>query len=201
MAAKALGENAEDPPSAGALASGIRSIRQRKRMTVAALAAQAGLNKGYVSRIERGEKAPSISALLRIADALDVGVGHLFGEAAPQDAISVVRASEIVAAADKGKDGEILQAIFPPRSERRLSAFIFEPAAKATPRQADHPGDEVMFVLSGAIEVAFSDRTVQLAEKDSIYFNGHLKHRMRRIGRGKARVLIIIGQDLPQGGG
>jgi transcriptional regulator with XRE-family HTH domain len=196
------GETDDDRARAprGALASGIRSIRQRQGLTVASLAARAELNKGYLSRVERGEKAPSIAALLRIAEALDVGVGHLFGEAAQQDSIRIARSGEWPLASG-GADGESLAAIFPPVPGQRVSAFLFEPSATPMPRQADHPGDEMLFVLAGTVEVAFSDRIIALSANDSVLFNGHLKHRVRRVGEAAAHVLIIIGRDISSASG
>jgi transcriptional regulator with XRE-family HTH domain len=45
------------------------------------LAAEAGLDRTYVSGIERGERNPSLTNLLRLTDALGISLSELAGRA------------------------------------------------------------------------------------------------------------------------
>jgi transcriptional regulator with XRE-family HTH domain len=56
----------------------IRQLRERKGVSLRALARSAGIGAATLSRIECGEANPRLSTLLRLADALDVFVGQLF---------------------------------------------------------------------------------------------------------------------------
>jgi transcriptional regulator with XRE-family HTH domain len=56
----------------------IRANRERAGLTQAALAEAIGLTSQYVSMLERGEGAPSLEALAKIAVALDTSVRSLF---------------------------------------------------------------------------------------------------------------------------
>ncbi|WP_165191770.1 helix-turn-helix domain-containing protein [Caulobacter soli] len=183
------------PPASTGVAAGIRSIRRRRGLTVAALAASAQLNKGYLSRIERGEKSPSTSVLLRIARALGVQVGHLFGETATPDAVTVVRAQD-QATLSAGPEDLALRLVLPVSPGRRLSALIVEPGSSDGDHRADHPGDELIYGLEGEVEVLFLDRTVRLGPGDCVHFDGHLKHQLRRRGSAPARVLVVVSRDL-----
>src|SRR5271163_480258 len=71
----------------------LRHIRQEKGFTVESLATAAGLDKGFLSRLERGTKRPSIETVLRLSAALDVPVGQLFGEQTTEDTVRVSRAA------------------------------------------------------------------------------------------------------------
>ncbi len=62
-------------------------------MTVEALATAAGLDKGFLSRLERGTKQPSIATVLRLSAALKVPVGQLFGEQTAEDTVRITRAA------------------------------------------------------------------------------------------------------------
>jgi transcriptional regulator with XRE-family HTH domain len=176
---------------AQSVASGIRAARRRKSMTLSDLAARTKLDKGFLSRLERGEKMPSIEALLRIAEALDVQVSQLFGETNDEDAIKVVRArgqSDATGALD-----ELSHVLIPASSKRRLNAFVLEPTKENDlHHHAEHPGDELLYVLAGSIEISFTDRLVTLDVGDCIYFDGHLRHYVRSKGRKRARVLAIV---------
>jgi transcriptional regulator with XRE-family HTH domain len=53
-------------------------LRNNAGMTQAALAAKANLSLDLISRIERGERAPSLESIERIAGALNVSCAELF---------------------------------------------------------------------------------------------------------------------------
>lgn len=56
----------------------IRQKREEKGCTIDMLAKLAGMSKGHLSRIERGETDPSITTLSRVAIALKVKVEELY---------------------------------------------------------------------------------------------------------------------------
>ena len=66
-----------------AIADGVHAVRawrEHKRLTLQALADDAGLSKAYLSQIECGKRAGSAVTLKKIARALKVPVGALLGE-------------------------------------------------------------------------------------------------------------------------
>ena len=67
----------EDPADL-AMGRQIRDQRKAKRTTIAELAARIGRSVGYVSQIERGLSAVTITVLQQIASALDVNVSWFF---------------------------------------------------------------------------------------------------------------------------
>ena len=59
----------------------IRVIRQRKKLTLQALAQKAGnMSYTFLSNVETGKADPSLSTLKRLADALGVSVSELVKE-------------------------------------------------------------------------------------------------------------------------
>ena len=54
------------------LGENVRHHRKLRGMTQEALAAEAGMERSYVSDLERGRRNPSVRALGRLADALGV---------------------------------------------------------------------------------------------------------------------------------
>jgi transcriptional regulator with XRE-family HTH domain len=72
-----------DPRSSRHLAVGeaIRAARAETGLSQEALAAEAGLDRTYVSGIERGERNPSLTNLLKLADALGVPLSELIRRA------------------------------------------------------------------------------------------------------------------------
>ena len=56
----------------------IREVRESKGMSLNELSRQTGISKSHLSNIERGEKEPGISVLVRIAMTLNVDVELLY---------------------------------------------------------------------------------------------------------------------------
>ncbi len=58
----------------------IRDIRNRRGVSQESLALQCGLDRTYISGIERGTRNPSLTNILKIAAALEVRPAELFAE-------------------------------------------------------------------------------------------------------------------------
>src|SRR5215472_8298994 len=71
----------------------LRHIRLEKGLTVEVLAKAAALDKGFLSRLERGTKRPSVETVLRLSAALDVPIGLLFGEQTTDETVRISRAA------------------------------------------------------------------------------------------------------------
>ena len=63
------------------LGRAVRRLRRAHRLTIEDLAAAAGMHPTYLSGIERDVRNPTWSKLCGLADALDVSVSTLAGEA------------------------------------------------------------------------------------------------------------------------
>lgn len=55
----------------------LRKFRTEKRIMQETLAEKANLSSNYIGMIERGEKIPSLTSLIRLANALDVSADML----------------------------------------------------------------------------------------------------------------------------
>jgi len=56
----------------------LRRLRKERGVTQEDLATDSGIDRGYISGVERGVRNPSVSVLVRIADAIGVDVSELF---------------------------------------------------------------------------------------------------------------------------
>lgn len=183
-----------------AIANRIRVRRRHLNLTLDDLSKKADLDKGYLSRIERGQKVPSLDTLLRIASALEIQMAQLFGEVTAHDAITVFRRDRKERRPAKAGGATTFDVILPPHDHHRLSAYLISPDRENAPEAAEHPGDEMIYVLSGSLAVIFADRTVELDAGDCVHFDGHLKHRMRRTSRGAVQAIVIVATDLERRG-
>ena len=96
----------------------LKARRQRRRLSLHALAAQAGISPSHLSRIERGLSVPSYDVLDRVADALGSDLRALRTEEASARAVD----GELDALFDSlglapGTRGELLQLSSPARAD------------------------------------------------------------------------------------
>lgn len=180
-----MSANAPRSAATGVLGPQLRALRRARGMTLDALAAVAQLDKGYLSRLERGQKAASIATVLRLSAALGVPVGELFGEQLAADSIRVTRANRRLRHAGIGFEG------LTPKGGA-LEAFIVHPGPSFGEDAHEHDGEELLFVLAGRIELGFADRVLALGPGDCAQFPGHLPHRLRRIGATSATALVTV---------
>lgn len=183
-------------PPAAALPTGhrIRSTRRRLGLTLQQLAAAAQMDKGFLSRVERGEKSASIATIQSIAKALKLSVGSLLGEVGDDDEVQIVRAHErpgLGVPRDPG--GHAYAALTLSGRGKPFSAFVVDVGTDTGRVVGTHPGLELMVVMAGAVKVTFAGRTVKLQRGDSAVFPGYIQHRIERVGARAAQVLIVVG--------
>jgi transcriptional regulator with XRE-family HTH domain len=178
----------------GRIGTRLRACRRQKNMTLDELAEATGLNKGFLSRIEKDAKAPSIATVIKLSRALDIPVARLFGEQVADSDIHLVRTASHKPEEDP-VHGYSFVPLSPAGNDRRNEAFLMTPPrhfSEAT--HAEHAGEEILYVISGRIEVKFVDRSIAMSPGDYLQFPGHLVHHVRRIGA-HATVLIVISRD------
>jgi transcriptional regulator with XRE-family HTH domain len=177
------------------LGARLRVLRQGRDMTLDALAEATGLDKGYLSRLERGQKNPSIATVLRLSEVLEVPVAELFGERLAEHALRVTRSQDRLPLAAVGGDAHGIEALS--RDGAALEAFVLHPAADfSADGHAEHAGEELFFVLHGTVELRFADRGFVLEAGDCAQFSGHLPHRIRRVGPEPASALVAVARPL-----
>jgi transcriptional regulator with XRE-family HTH domain len=172
----------------------LRAWRRKRDMTLDDLSVATGLNKSFLSRIEKDAKAPSIATVIKLSRALEIPVALLFGEQTADSDIHLVRSANRQLEEDS-VHGYPFVPLSPAGESRPAEAFLMTPPrhfSEAT--HAEHSGEEMLYVVTGRVEVKFADRSVVMAAGDFLQFSGHLVHHVRRIGA-RAMVLIVISRD------
>ncbi|GLK54554.1 transcriptional regulator with XRE-family HTH domain [Methylopila capsulata] len=174
------------------LGPNLRALRQERGLTLDRLAGMSELTRGYLSLVERGLKTPSITALLRVARALDVNIAQLFDlNAAPNVRYTLQRAGDH----DTTDRSFGLTPLAPGRASKMMEPFLMRPAhspgAIGGPRWA-HGGEEMIFVVSGRVAVKLGGEEILMGRGDCLYFSGEERHEVRSLGEEQAEVLVVI---------
>jgi transcriptional regulator with XRE-family HTH domain len=188
MTATETSETAPDPlDDDERVAAWIRAFRRRRNLTLAQLSELSGVSIGHLSRLENGTRTPTVRLLLQLARALGVSVGELVGETPHQNTVYVSRRADrrTIETGDTS-----LQSLSDP-ALRWLQAVELCLLPGRVGEPASHPGEEWIYVLTGAIEVDVNGNTSSLAAGDAVHFSADAPHVLRTPDEEGATVLVV----------
>ncbi|MFR9800496.1 helix-turn-helix domain-containing protein [Streptomyces sp. MS06] len=161
------------PEALTAVAPQLRALRRRAGLTLEAAARAAGLSPAHLSRLETGQRQPSLPMLLALARVYGTTVSELLGETvADRDAVVRHAGMEPTTAGgwtyrQAGAQGRGMQA---------LRVHVAHGAQGDIVRV--HPGEEWLYVLTGRLVLQLGDATHRLAPGDSAHFDSLTPHRL-----------------------
>jgi uncharacterized cupin superfamily protein len=167
-------------------------------MGIADVAKQAGLTKGFVSKLERDQARASVASLLRLCQTLGISVGSLF-EAARGD---VVRHGSYPAINFGGH--AITEHLLTPAGEKRVQAVLseLEPGGGSGAEPYALPADvEFVYVLAGQLRIKVAHDEIVLGRGDAFTFPPSIAHTFIATSvTGRTRVLWVFSPALPDTG-
>jgi transcriptional regulator with XRE-family HTH domain len=165
----------------------LKQLRQRRGITLTGLAASTGISKSTLSRLENGERRPTLELLLPLAHAYRVPLDDLVG--APDVADPRVRLKP------RQHNGRTVIPLA--RHPGGLQAWkIVIPTSKNTPEPKAHEGYEWLYVISGHMRLVLAGHDIILGPGEVAEFDTHVPHWFGSTGKEPAEVLSVFG---PQG--
>jgi len=147
-----------------------RAVKQQREaagFSLRVLAARSGISSSMISEIERGAKSPTVTTVVRLAQALGVSAAALIdGGTDPAPRIRVLRRGE-GAAGEQPAPWQSLGA-GAPGSRIDFVRYQIPPSTVLGPTAAHARGTiEHMHVAAGAVRVTVGDETAELSAGDS----------------------------------
>lgn len=177
------------------IGSKLRRLRLRKSMGLLELSRHTGLSTALLSKLERDVMHPTLPTLLRIAMVFSVGLEYFF-TSEPKPVLEIVRKKDRLRFPDSpeaGKANYYFESLDFPVANRALNSYLaeFEAIGEEDSRLHEHPGIELLYVLSGKLELRTAGEKHVLAEGDSVYFDSSVAHGYRRSGAKRAAALVV----------
>jgi transcriptional regulator with XRE-family HTH domain len=186
----------EDGLRSYAIAERLRALRLKKKMGLVELGQHTGLSPALLSKLERGRLFPTLPTLLRIAMVFSVDLQYFFAGPRERPVVAIVRRKDRVRLPDTPGTPHVnffFESLDFPAAERRLNAYYadFPPVAEEHVRPHAHAGAEVVYVLTGCLELRVGEQTHVLDAGDSIYFDSGIPHAYRRHDRQPCAAMIV----------
>jgi transcriptional regulator with XRE-family HTH domain len=176
----------------------LRAARLASRKSMAEVAEQSGLTKGFVSKLERDLTSVSVASLIRLCDALGISVGSLFQASKGE----VVRKGEYPPVNFGGV--RVREYLLTPAGERRVQALLseIEPGGGSGDEAYALPTDvEFVFILAGQLQIVVAGEQLTLNQGDAFTFPSRTEHAFRVSPSGPpTTVLWVFSPALPDAG-
>jgi transcriptional regulator with XRE-family HTH domain len=186
----------EDGLKPYAVGEKLRTLRLRKSMGLVELGKHTGLSAAMLSKLERGKLFPTLPTLLRIALVFGVGLEYFFTDERKRQVVAIARKKERLRFPDSPGGGSIaynFESLDFKATERKLNAFYaeFEPIASERSRPHQHPGVELLYLISGKLELTIGSEQICLEEGDAVYFDSAVRHSYHRASKSRCTGVIV----------
>jgi transcriptional regulator with XRE-family HTH domain len=184
-----------------AIGGRVRQGRGSRGWTLDQLAERSGVSRRMLVSIEQGSANPSIATLLRISDALGIGLPALV-DMGRSPGLRVTRAGA-APVLWRGKAGgrAVLVAGTEPPDVTELWDWTLGPGESHSSEAHAAGTRELLFVLAGQLELTVGQHTEVLATEDSASFAGDLPHGYVNAGSAQvARFALTVFEPAVGGG-
>lgn len=154
-------------------------------MTLTQLAGVTGISKSTLSRLECGQRRPSLELLLPIAHAYGLPLDELVG--APEVGDPRIR---LRPRARKGR-------VFVPLTQQPAGLHAWKviiPPERGEPELRAHEGHEWLYVLSGRLRLILSGRDITMGPGEVAEFDTSLPHWFGAAGGESVEILSLLGR-------
>jgi len=163
----------------------LRRIREQRGVTLTDLAETTGISKSTLSRLENGQRRPSLELLLPLAQAHRVPLDDLVG--APEVGDPRIRLRP-----QKVHGRTVIPLTRQPGAVQAWKIVI--PKSQTTPQPRVHDGYEWLYVLTGRMRLVLGDQDLVLDPGEVAEFETTVPHWFGSTGEGSAEVLSIFGR-------
>jgi transcriptional regulator with XRE-family HTH domain len=176
------------------IASNVRAARHDRGWTLDQMAARSGLSRRVIVQIEQGGANPNVATLLRISDALGLGLPALLAFPEPPRP-NVVRAGQGPRLWEGAGGGHAhLVAGSGPPDVLELWDWTLFPADEHTSEAHSSGTVEHLLVVSGGIRLQVGEHELSLDAGDAVSFSGDQPHAYANPGDGPARFTLSVYQ-------
>lgn len=163
----------------------LKRARAKRGVTLAELATATGISKSTLSRLESGQRRPSLELLLPIAQAHQIPLDDLVG--APEVGDPRIRLKPTV------RKGRVVVPLT--RQPSGMHAWkVLIPPEEGDPELRTHDGHEWLYVLSGQMRLILADHDITMGPGEVAEFDTRLPHWFGPAGEEPVEILSLLGR-------
>lgn len=174
--------------------SRVKRLRTQAGLTLEEFASQSGVSRAMLSKVERGEKSPTLAIIVRIAKGLNVSMSALMGAEPDPAQVSVIRKANRLAFRD-AETGFERHNLSPTHLDNDLEFLLHrippgESSGELPPYKV--PTEKYLVVHEGQLTVQTGEANYVLETGDSFYFDVRDSYRFINAGRTPCAYYLVI---------
>jgi transcriptional regulator with XRE-family HTH domain len=180
--------------SSGRLGERVRELRRGRGLTLEGLARRSGVSRAMISKLERGEKNPTLVVAAKLAEGLGVTLSRLAGMEERREVVVVPRERRMVMRdPETGFERQLLS----PNAVGLGVEFIRNKIPEHSTSGEFPPHrrgvEEQIVVERGTLKATLAGEEFLLEEGDAIFFfEADMPHRFDNAGEGECTYYLII---------
>jgi transcriptional regulator with XRE-family HTH domain len=171
----------------------LRELRLQHSLSLQQLAERAGVSAAAIHKIERNGMVPTITTLLKLAEAFDRPVGYFVDEEADGAgpvAFTPADRGNVVPGAPPGVEARAISGSYA-RFYVDGAVTTVAPGASSGPALTQHQGEELVTVLEGTLGFHVDGTSYSLGPGDSLHFRTDRPHRWENVALEPVRAIWI----------
>ena len=178
----------------------IKAVREAKQISIADVVERTGLAREQIERIESNVDIPSLAPLIKIARALGVRLGTFLDDQDEMGAV-VCRKEEHTGKTISFSNNAMsarthmqYHSLSASKADRHMEPFIIDVEAtdETSYELSSHEGEEFIYVMEGAVEIANGKKNHVIEAGDSIYYDSIVPHHVHGFNGQAAKILAVV---------
>jgi len=172
----------------------LKAIRLKSDLTIQELAERSKVSSNMISRIERGLTIPSVEILMKLAGVFSKSINYFVEEVTTTHEIVHTRPGERDTTVYEDDRHMQTESFTSGLRDPQFMSFICSIPVNGMSGEQDmyHPGDELIYLLEGRLQVVIGREEFLLNRGDSLTFKSHLPHCWKNIGNEEAKVIWTL---------
>src|SRR5918994_6407160 len=171
----------------------VKELRGRRGLTLEALAERSGVSRAMISKVEGGEKNPTLVVAAKLAEALGMTLSEFAGTEERREVVVVPRAGRMVMRnPETGFERQLLSPSFGGRGVEFVRNVIPEGSTSGEFPPHRRGVEEYLVVERGRLRAVLGGEEFLLDEGDAAYFGADVAHRFDNAGEGECTYYLVI---------
>ncbi len=179
--------------ASGRLGERVRGLRRERGLTLDLLAVRSGVSRAMISKLERGEKNPTLVVAAKVAEGLGVRLSQLVGVEERREVVVVPRGRRMVVRdPETGFERQLLSPSFLGRGIEFIKNVVPEDSTSGEFPPHRRGVEEYVVVERGRLRAFLGGEDYLLEEGDALYFEADVSHRFDNAGTGECSYYLVI---------
>ncbi len=172
----------------------LKDIRLANSLTIQELAHDSEVSSNMISRIERGLTTPSVEILMKLASVFQKSIDFFVEEIKTTNEVVFTSQGHRKTTIYENNANMLTESFTGGLRDPQFTSFFctIPQGGKSGIDNMYHPGDELIYLLSGRLQVEIDTNVYVLNKGDSLSFKSHLPHKWVNIGEEEAKVIWTL---------